>query len=319
MAQWKPSGTSRPEAATTSTVWFKGNIHTHTTRSDGDSEPEVAVDWYRRNGYDFLVLTDHNHVTLLEHGTGAAQGPLMIPGEEVSVGLNRGETSIHLGAIGIRSYVEPVDAGDIVPTLQANIDAVHAAGGIVSLNHPNYTWAYDDRHVVQVSGANLLEIFNGNNVLNNYGGGGRPGCEEIWDMVLTAGRPIFGVAVDDSHHFQGDFKPSLANPGRGWVIVDAPALERDAVVEALEAGTFYSSTGVVLDELVITPDRIEVAICQEWHMAYDTEFVTRGGRVLDREYGLRASYDVRGDEGYVRARVLGSDGSRAWTQPIFVP
>ena len=95
-------------------------------------------------------------------------------------------------------------------------------------------------------------------------------------MVLTAGRPIFGVAVDDSHHFQGDFKPSLANPGRGWVIVDAPALERDAVVEALEAGTFYSSTGVVLDELVITPDRIELAICQEWHMAYDTEFCHAG-------------------------------------------
>ena len=184
-------------------MWFKGNIHTHTTRSDGDSEPEVAVDWYRRNGYDFLVLTDHNHVTLLEHGSGAVQGPLMIPGEEVSVELNRGETSIHLGAIGISSYVEPVDAGEIVPTLQANIDAVHAAGGIVSLNHPNYTWAYDDRHIVQVSGANLLEVFNGNTVVNNYGGGGHASCEEIWDMVLTAGRPIYGVAVDDSHHFQG--------------------------------------------------------------------------------------------------------------------
>ena len=300
-------------------MWFKGNIHTHTTRSDGDSEPEVAVDWYRRNGYDFLVLTDHNHVTLLERGTGAAQGPLMIPGEEVSVELNRGETSIHLGAIGIRSYVEPVDAGDIVPTLQANIDAVHAAGGIVSLNHPNYTWAFDDRHIVQVSGANLLEIFNGNTMLNNYGGGGRPGCEEIWDMVLTAGRPIYGVAVDDSHHFQGDFKPSLANPGRGWVMVDAPALEQEAVVEALESGAFYSSTGVVLEELTVSHDGIELAIRQEWHMAYDTEFVTRGGRVLDREYGLRASYDVRGDEGYVRARVLGSDGSRAWTQPLFLP
>ena len=299
-------------------MWFKGNIHTHTTRSDGDSEPEVAVDWYRRNGYDFLVLTDHNHVTLLERGTGAAQGPLMIPGEEVSVELNRGETSIHLGAIGIRSYVEPVDAGDIVPTLQANIDAVHAAGGIVSLNHPNYTWAFDDRHIVQVSGANLLEIFNGNTMLNNYGGGGRPGCEEIWDMVLTAGRPIYGVAVDDSHHFQGDFKPSLANPGRGWVMVDAPALEQEAVVEALESGAFYSSTGVVLEELTVSHDGIGLAIRQEWHMAYDTEFVTRGGRVLDREYGLRASYDVRGDEGYVRARVLGSDGTRAWTQPLFL-
>ena len=99
----------------------------------------------------------------------------MIPGEEVSVELNRGETSIHLGAIGIRSYVEPVDAGDIVPTLQANIDAVHAAGGIVSLNHPNYTWAYDDRHIVQVSGANLLEIFNGNNCTQQLWGWRTPG------------------------------------------------------------------------------------------------------------------------------------------------
>ena len=244
----------------------------------------------------------------------------MIPGEEVSVELNRGETSIHLGAIGISSYVEPVDAGEIVPTLQANIDAVHAAGGIVSLNHPNYTWAFDDRHIVQVSGANLLEVFNGNTVVNNYGGGGHASCEEIWDMVLTAGRPIYGVAVDDSHHFQGDFKPSLANPGRGWVMVDAPALERDAVVEALESGAFYASTGVVLDELVVSP-RTELSLRSAKSGTWPTtpEFVKRGGRVLDREYGLRASYDIRGDEGYVRARVLCSDGSRAWTQPIFEP
>ena len=72
-------------------MWFKGNIHTHTNRSDGDSDPEAVVDWYRRNGYDFLVLTDHNHVTVLEHGARVMQeGPLMIPGEEVSVELEPG-------------------------------------------------------------------------------------------------------------------------------------------------------------------------------------------------------------------------------------
>ena len=75
-------------------------------------------DWYRRNGYDFLVLTDHNHVTVLEHGHGQQEGPLMIPGEEVSVELERGERPpFTLGAIGIRGYVEPVDAGEVVPTL----------------------------------------------------------------------------------------------------------------------------------------------------------------------------------------------------------
>lgn len=311
------SGIFRPGAATTSPVWFKGNIHTHTNRSDGDSDPDVVVDWYRRNGYDFLVLTDHNHVTILEHSVKGGSGLLLIPGEEVSVELDHGEKSIHLGAIGISGYVEPVDAGEVVPTLQANVNAIRDAGGIVSLNHPNYTWAYDDRHIVRVSGANLLEIFNGNTVVNNYGGGGRPGCEEIWDAVLTAGRPIYGVAVDDSHHFQGDFKPSLANPGRGWVAVDAATLERDAVVSALESGEFYCSTGVTLDELNISEDGIELSICPEWHFTYDTEFVTRGGRVRAAVNGTRARYDIRGDEGYVRARVLCSDGTRAWTQPIF--
>jgi hypothetical protein len=40
--------------------WWRGNTHTHTLWSDGDAAPELAVDWYRARGYDFLVLTDHN-------------------------------------------------------------------------------------------------------------------------------------------------------------------------------------------------------------------------------------------------------------------
>ena len=63
-------------------------------------------------------------------------------------------------------------------------------------------------------------------------------------MVLTAGRPIYGVAVDDSHHFQVTSSLAWRIPGRGWVMVDAPALEQEAVVEALESGAFYSSTAL---------------------------------------------------------------------------
>jgi hypothetical protein len=42
------------------TRWFKGNTHTHTLWSDGDGAPELVVDWYREQGYDFLALSDHN-------------------------------------------------------------------------------------------------------------------------------------------------------------------------------------------------------------------------------------------------------------------
>ena len=91
--------------------WYKGNIHTHTTESDGDDSPENVVRWFRRHGYDFLVLSDHNHLTLFEYGRGKRRfrRPLMIPGEEVSVNIHQGDTAIHIGAIGISRLVEPVD------------------------------------------------------------------------------------------------------------------------------------------------------------------------------------------------------------------
>ena len=42
--------------------WWKGNTHTHSLWSDGDDYPEMIVDWYKRNGYQFLALSDHNIV-----------------------------------------------------------------------------------------------------------------------------------------------------------------------------------------------------------------------------------------------------------------
>ena len=88
------------------------------------------------------MLSDHNHLTLLEYGSGRRRlrKPLMVPGEEVSVRIHRGETPIHINGVGISQVVEPIDAGDLVATLQANVDAIVEAGGIVSINHPNYGW-----------------------------------------------------------------------------------------------------------------------------------------------------------------------------------
>src|SRR5438132_1176146 len=40
--------------------WWKGNLHTHSFWSDGDDFPEMIADWYKRHGYQFLSLTDHN-------------------------------------------------------------------------------------------------------------------------------------------------------------------------------------------------------------------------------------------------------------------
>ena len=40
--------------------WYKGNLHTHSYWSDGDEFPEVILDWYKKRGYQFISLSDHN-------------------------------------------------------------------------------------------------------------------------------------------------------------------------------------------------------------------------------------------------------------------
>ena len=303
--------------------WYKGNIHTHTTESDGDASPEEVVRWFRRHGYDFLVLSDHNHLTIFEYGAGRRKfkTPLLIPGEEVSARIMDGTVPIHIGGIGISRVVEPVDADGIVATIQANVSAIVEAGGIASLNHPNFHWAFDHRHIKEVVGASMMEVFNGHPGTNGDGGPGRYSTEEIWDGVLTAGRPIYGVAADDSHAYH-DYAFDMSNPGRGWVVVRAEELSRSAIVDALAAGDFYSSTGVMLDRLDITQDSISIQIAAHKDDVYmdvfETRFSGRDGETLATSDGMDPEYRIRGDEGYVRATITSSNRMKAWTQPVFI-
>ena len=298
--------------------WYKGNIHTHTTESDGDETPEKVVRWYRRHGYDFLVLSDHNHRTILDYGSGKRRfrRPLMIPGEEVSARIKNGTVPIHVNGIGIDRVVEPADANEVVPTIQAAVDAILQAGGIASINHPNFQWAFDHEAIRQVAGASLLEVFNGHPMTNVYGAPGRPSGEEIWDGVLSAGRVIFGVATDDAHNYH-DFSPAMSNPGRGWVSVWAAELTSEAIVDGLETGHFYASTGVTLRDLKLSGESISLSVEPDEGFVYATTFVGSEGRVLDTQVGPGASYRIKGDEGYVRAQVTDSGLRKAWTQPVF--
>ena len=107
----------------------------------------------------------------------------------------------------------------------------------------------------QVQRTRLFEVFNGHPLVNNAGGGGVPGLEEVWDRLLSSGKLIYGIAVDDAHYFKRPEDSMAPRPGFGWVYVRAPRLTRRAIVDALERGEFYSSTGVELQSLESQPGR----------------------------------------------------------------
>jgi hypothetical protein len=215
------------------------------------------------------------------------------------------------------------------------------------INHPNFGWGLAPRDLAQARRARLVEIFNGHPSTRQRGDERHVSVERAWDIANTVrlgelgGAPLYGVAVDDAHEYHGE--PG-AQPGRGWVMVQAPTLDAGALVQALDAGDFYASTGVELRSVRFDEETgtLSVEVRPRADARYVIEFIgstkraarerpvtreTEGvGVTLSTVPGTRARYVMTGEELYVRARVTSTlppdnpsfagQKRQAWTQPV---
>jgi hypothetical protein len=290
--------------------WYKGNLHTHTTNSDGDTIPEAVVWWYKEHGYNFLAFTDHNFLTETDkYKSLSDENFILIPGMEVSDKFEK--IPLHLLALGLHDQtLKPAGGGDIIGVLQNNVAAIRAAGAVPVLCHPSFKWAYGADELSRVQDSVLFEVLNAHPAVNNAGKSGVPSTEEMWDIVLTRGKRMFGLGTDDMH--------ALASyPGKSWIMLQAPELEEKAVLAALEKGDFYVSTGVILDEVRSRRPQMKLRIKAEEGLGYATFFIGSGGRVLKSDLSLSPSFKFPAAEKYVRVKVADSKGRVALTQPVF--
>ena len=89
-----------------------------------------------------------------------------------------------------------------------------------------------------------------------------------------------------------------------------------ASVDALERSDLYASTGVELESIDATATEVTIAVRQQPSSKDRIQFIGRQGRVLSEATSNPATYRVTGDERYVRAKVIESNGRLAWTQPV---
>lgn len=306
------------------TRWYRGNLHAHTNRAS----PDVVAGWYRDHGYQFVALTDIHRLTPVETLNGLLASPgrfLVLPGVEVSQEVDGG--IVDVVGVGVDAAVGPQVGASVAEVVTADARAVRAAGGVPIAAHPNLTWAVEAEDLIAAEDLGLFEVWNAEPGMHNRGGGGTPSTEDLWDRLLSSGHRVYGVAVDDSHHFDR-FGPEWANPGRAWVMVRASELDVGALLQALERGDFYASTGVWLRELASDETGIRLALDDENEQVewlepernptrFRTFFIGHDGEVLKVDESLEPSYAFRGDELYVRARVEDSTGAVAWIQPVF--
>jgi hypothetical protein len=299
--------------------WFKGNTHTHTLESDGDSTPEEVTLWYKKYGYHFLVLSDHNVLTRIDDLNAKYAVPgvfTLIRGEEVTTAVEG--KSVHVNGIDTRERIGAQEGATVAEVLQRSVDAIRAQDAVPHINHPNFRWSLTPDQLRSVKHNKLFEIYSGHPQVNNHGGGGVPGLEAVWDAILSSGVLLYGIAVDDAHHFKELGKPGSSGPGRGWIVVRAAALSPRLILEAMERGDFYASTGVELSDYRATASEMTVTVKKKSYEKYRIQFIGRAGAMLQETLDSPATYTFRGTEGYVRARVLDSNGGIAWTQPLML-
>jgi hypothetical protein len=189
---------------------------------------------------------------------------------------------------------------------------------VPQINHPNYKWSITANDLKQITNCRLFELFNGHPDVNNLGGGGLPSAEEIWDEVLSSGTLIYGVAADDAHIFKEPWNKDAARPGQGWIMVQAESLTAGALLQAMEKGDFYSSTGVELDEFLVDEDSLIIRIRKKGTTKFRTQFIGKNGKVFKEDISNPANYKIKGNEMYIRVKILDSNGRVAWTQPVMI-
>lgn len=271
----------------TSTMTLKGQLHCHTTNSDGIDTPAVLVAAYRDAGYNFITITDHDFVTT----DPAVSGSITWIGNSVEESIVR-----HIIAYNISAQSTSTNVQDVLTEHYNN-------NKMTSIAHPNWAGFYiiDNNEMKSYYDFNFIEVYNA--LVQGNG-------EEQWDTALSFGKKVFATAVDDCHSVSaaGSFNAA-------WVIVNSTANESALILDSLRKGNFYSSTG---NDISISVSGKVISASSVGNS--NISFIGRDGRVLQTNSGVtNATYTIIGNEVYVRVKsVKISDSTIAWSQPIFI-
>ena len=286
--------------------FHKGNMHTHSTNSDGVHPPEKVCAAYRDQGYDFLVMTDHFmerfHWPITDTRDYRADNFTTLIGTE----LHAPQTAVgelwHIKAIGLPLDFEPLRDGETGPEIAKR---AFEAGAFIGLVHPSwYGLTHDDAR--RIPFAHAVEIYNHGSAVEVDRGNDWP----FLDTLLNENWRLTGYATDDAHELTHDWLG-------GWVMVEADEAEPSKLLDALKAGRYYSSQGPEIHDVRIEDDNIIVE-CSEATVVSaqgrgSRSQTQRGAKMRTASLPLR-----RFAETWFRVTVMDEAGRRAWSNPFWM-
>lgn len=288
--------------------FWRGNLHTHSDISDGALSPDETARVYREAGYDFVAITDHFRpeygFPVTDTRVLRSEGFTTLIGAELHAPRTEVGQPWHIVAVGLPLDFEPPGEAETGPELARR---ARAAEAFVGMAHPSASLltAVDAE---SLDAAHSVEVYNALADRENRGD-----SWHLTDVLLSRGYRLTTYAADDAH-----LQPQDPPPCKAWVQVRAEALEPDALLIALKAGHFYSSTGPELYDVRIEGDMVVVRCSPA------TKVLLSGGHP-----GAEVAQDTDLTEcslpmalfhgTHCRITIEDATGARAWTNPIHLP
>jgi predicted metal-dependent phosphoesterase TrpH len=293
--------------------WFKGNLHTHTTNSDGPFSPEETVDYYRNEDYQFLCISDHDKVT--DVADLGENDFLVLRGAEFSAWNGEG---FHILGTGIDKEIElgqnmysrlPIPYSERKKG-QEIIDKLNKESWVAIVAHP-YADPGSISPLLDLNGYLGIEIFN---AFFYFRQRNMAYSTSYWDELLRRGQRVYGFASDDGHGYGSkEFPEDLAFC---WIMVKAHSLSEESILNAIKKGDFYSSSGPA----IMNFDADNCKCFGETSPVKEVSLISENRRdKIEGDYLLtQFEFPIQGDERYLRIECVDLMGRKAWTNPLFL-
>ncbi|MBE6630073.1 MAG: PHP domain-containing protein [Ruminococcaceae bacterium] len=327
-------------------TFYKANMHTHTNISDGVFSPEEIKKMYSEAGYSIVAFTDHEVMVPQNHLTDdrflAINGVETITSDKWPGGYCYNKTyhinfyaktpditycpvlnakniwQEHTKAYATPEMIEhPYKNHYSIAGVNDAIQKATAAGFLVCLNHP--VWSSQDySDYVGLKGLWGVEVYN----TGCYRGGQHDTAQPMVDMLRTNER-VMPVAADDTHAAKDTFG--------GWLMVKADRLEYKTVMDALERGDFYASTGPEIKALYLedgvlkieTSEAVSISLIASYRYhrtCHGTPEAPLSGAAFDLNEFMKQNnaHENPRCTPCVRLEVRDRHGNFAWTRAFFL-
>lgn len=289
--------------------FYRGNIHTHSTRSDGIRSPEEVCRAYREAGYDFLCLSDHFlskfDFPIVDTTDFRRPNFTTIFGAEIHAPANSHGEIWHLLACGLPLDFAPPAAGEDAVSLAKRATG---AGAFLGIAHPQWSSLSieDGRQMAKI--AHAVEIWNTGCAIECDRGDGA----SLLDALLNEGHRLHAYAADDAHFKSRDWLG-------GWMMVKALENSPEAILSAMKRGDFYSSRGPLIESVEIDQTTIHITSSP----ARGVAVLGRGSRAEYVDFGAQPGNEAtlslaRFSGDWCRIVVMDAAGRQAWTNPIWL-